>query len=119
MKKIIIAFILCSVLSAKAQESVSGDFIISDPKEELNINSAKQIAPINQSNLEYNLLSPSILFNSKYHQPNLNFNSNIYNLKNDFSYMLYSNRNVLHGFGDSYKAGGMRLYQPFDNLTFS
>lgn len=119
MRKIIIAFIFCSTLSARAQENTGRDFIIPDPKEELKMKPAKPITPINQFTLDYNSLLPKIPVNTGYHQTDLDFNGNIYNLKHDFSYMLYSNRNTLHGFGDSYEAGGMILYQPFDKLTFS
>lgn len=117
MKKVIYAIILCSALSTRAQENVIGDFIVPDPKEKLKMGSANPIDPINQFELDYNLLSPIILANSESQQPNLGLNSNIF--KNRFSYILYRNKDILHGFGSNYEVGIFLLYQPFDNLTFS
>lgn len=109
MRRIIMtAFIFCNILSATAQENESREVIIPDT-----------IAPIHQFNSDNNSLLPKITVNYRFHQPNLNFNGNIYNMENNYSYMLYSNRNILHGFGGSYEAGGMILYKPFENLTFS
>lgn len=118
-KIIIITFIFCSALATRAQENVIGDFIIPNPKEELKMGRAKTTTPINSFNMGYQLLLPDALDNPVYHQPVLNFNGNIYNLKHDLSYMLYSDKNMLYGFGGSFEAGGLILYQPFDNLSFS
>lgn len=120
MKKIILlAFISCSILSVTAQEDMSFNHKVSNMREELNIESAKQIELKQRYKLEYNILTQQMLFNYRYRQPNLNFNGNIYNWENNYSYMLYRNSNILHGFGSSYEAGGMILYKPIDNLTFS
>lgn len=120
MRKIIItAFIFCSILSVAAQENASKGVIYPETKEELKMQLAKPIDPASKYNLDNNLLTPEILFNSRYIQPDLNFNSNVYDLENNYSYMLYSNNNILHGFGSSYESGGMILYRPFDNLTIS
>lgn len=120
MRKIIItAFIFCNILSVTAQEYASRGGINTDTKEELNMNLVKPMDATSQYNLKNNLLTPEMLFNSGYLQPNLNFNNNIYDLENNYSYMLYSNSNILDGFGGSYEGGGMILYKPFDNLTIS
>lgn len=117
MKKVFFVVLLCSALAARAQENVSRDFISLDPKAELKVESASIIAPTNSFKLDYNLLSPEFLVNPGSYQPNLDFKGKIYNLKSNFSYMLYSNKDMLHGFGGSLEAGGLFLYQPFDNLT--
>lgn len=116
---IIIAFIFSSILSVAAQENASRGVMNLDTKEELKMQLAKPIDLASKYNLDNNLLTPEMLFNSGYLQPDLNFNSNTYDLENNYSYMLYSNNNILHGFGGSYEIGGMILYRPFDNLTIS
>ena len=118
MKYLTFTILLFCVLSLKAQENLEGDFFLPSNKSELSIDVAKSaLSP--QVDMDHSILYPNSFLKPSFSQPNVDFHGNIYDLKHNFSYLLYSNTNALHGFGNSYEAGGMLIYQPFDKLTFS
>jgi len=117
MKYILLSVLFFCAHLLNAQETYDKEFILPDPKEEIPISENKPMSNA-KSDIDYSILYHQAV-NPSYYHLNVNSGGGVYDLKNNLSYMLYSNQNVLNGFGSSYEAGGMLIYQPFDKLTFS
>lgn len=119
MKNIILIISLFCTILVNAQENKRQDIIISDNTVNLIFNTKKLDIPPIQNRMEYKYLLSKNILTQNYYQSYLDANSSVSDLMQNFSYMLYNNRNVLCGFGNSYEGGGVFIYQPFDKLSFS
>lgn len=117
MRNAILTIFLFCAISVNAQENRIQDYIIPDNIVNLIPNAKESNRSPIQNRIEYKHLLPKNMLVPNNYQ--LNLKKYAYRLKQNVSYMLYNNSDVLYGFGCSYEAGGLLIYQPFDKLTYS
>lgn len=114
MKNVAAIILLFFSLSLSAQESLN-DFTILKEKYESSMNLIDLPIKIKSDSLSYYDSKDNSFFNLDFQYNN----SHAYNLKSNFSYLLYSNNDVLKGIGEINEAGGMFFYYPTDKLAFA
>lgn len=111
MKNVLAIILLFFALSLSAQESLNGFTVLND-KSYPSMNSIELPVKIKSDSLRYYDSKDNSFFVFPY-------KSHAYTLKSSFSYMLYSNNDVLKGIGGINEAGGMFFYHPTDKLALA
>lgn len=113
MKHAAVILLLLISVPLSAQENLSG-FKTLDNKLDIDMKSIDLFKNSESDSIKTYNLKTSHLFDSNYLQKSYN-----YNLKGNFSYMLYSKNDIIKGIGGINEAGGMLIYHPNNKLALA
>lgn len=113
MKNVITIIFLLFALSLSAQEDLN-NFATQNKKFDVEMKSIDLPKNIESISIRSYDLKPASIMDLYFL-----YNSHIYDLKPNLSYMLYSNNNILKGIGGVNEAGGIFFYNPTNKLAFT